>query len=124
MLFVTSDATIRGSVQAFARLRGFRVTAASDGAAALACVRSETFDLAVCDLEAPGLRGPTFLASLRGQQPRLAKRVLFLNASTVDEVEFQGMTLTHPFELDRMEDAAASVLNLGRRVSGATVVQS
>jgi hypothetical protein len=50
--------------------------------------------------------------------------VLFLNASTVDEVEFQGMTLTHPFELDRMEDAAASVLNLGRRVSGATVVQS
>ncbi|HEV7702862.1 MAG TPA: ATP-binding protein [Gemmatimonadaceae bacterium] len=124
VLFVTSDATIRGSVQAFARLRGFRVTAASDGAAALACVRSETFDLAVCDLEAPGLRGPTFLASLRGQQPRLAKKVLFLNASTVDEVEFQGMTLTHPFELDRMEDAAASVLNLGRRVSGATVVQS
>ena len=124
MLFVTSDATMRGSVQAFARLRGFRVTSASDGAAALACLRSESFDLAVCDLDAPGLRDPTFLASLRGQQPPLAKRVLFLNASGADEAEFQGMTLAHPFELDRMEDAAASVLNLGRRVSGPAVVQS
>ena len=124
MLFVTSDATMRGSVQAFARLRGFRVTSASDGAAALACLRSESFDLAVCDLDAPGLRDPTFLVSVRGQQPPLARKLLFLNASKVDEAEIQGVTLSHPFELDRMEDAAASMLNLGRRVSGAVVVQS
>jgi len=124
MLFVTSDATMRGSVQAFARLRGFRVTSASDGAAALACLRSESFDLAVCDLDAPGLRAPTFLASVRGQQPSLARKLLFLSASKADELEFQGMTLSHPFELDRMEDAAASMLNLGRRVSGGVVVQS
>jgi two-component system, NtrC family, sensor kinase len=123
MLFVTSDAIMRGSVQAFARLRGFRVTAASDGAAALACIRSEAFDLAVCDLDAPGIRAPSFLTSLRREQPSLAKRLLVLSASRDDEGLFQGMMLSKPFELDEMENAAAAVLNMGRRVSGGAVVQ-
>ena len=100
------------------------MTSASDGAAALACLRSESFDLAVCDLDAPGLREPDFLESLLGQQPSLAKKLLFLNAWNATQVDFPGTTLTHPFELDRMEDAAASVLDLGRRASGAVVVQS
>jgi DNA-binding response OmpR family regulator len=124
MLFVTSDSTMRGSVQAFARLRGFRVTSASDGAAALACVRSETFDLAVCDLDAPGIRASPFFFSLRSEQPPLAKRLLFLNASEADELQFLGTAMAEPFELDRLEEAAASVLKLGRRTSGATVLQA
>ncbi|MEO8879806.1 MAG: ATP-binding protein [Gemmatimonadaceae bacterium] len=124
MLFVTSDSTMRGSVQAFARLRGFRVTSASDGAAALACVRSEAFDLAVCDLDAPGLRAPGFISALRSEQPPLARKLLFLNADESDEVTFDGKTLAKPFELDRMEGAAAGVLNMGRRRSGATLQQS
>jgi two-component system NtrC family sensor kinase len=124
MLFVTSDATMRGSVQAFARLRGFRVTAASDGAAALACVRSEAFDLAVCDLDAPGLRDITFLPSIRREQPPLAKKLLVLNASAIDAAAVQATALSMPFELDQMEQAAARTLNGTRRVSGATPVQS
>jgi two-component system NtrC family sensor kinase len=124
MLFVTSDSTMRGSVQAFARLRGFRVTAASDGAAALACVRSETFDLAVCDLDAPGIRVPAFFFSLRDEQPPLAKKLLFLNASAADELLFQGTSLAQPFELDRLEETAATVLSAGRRISGASVLQA
>ncbi|HLB10606.1 MAG TPA: ATP-binding protein, partial [Gemmatimonadaceae bacterium] len=124
MLFVTSDSTMRASVQAFARLRGFRVTSASDAAAALACVRSEPFDLAVCDLNASGLREPGFLASLRNEQPPLARRLLFLNASAGDEAIYKGKSLAMPFELDRMESAAASVLGPGRRVSGNSIVHS
>jgi len=124
MLFVTSDATMRGSVQAFARLRGFRVTAASDGAAALACARSEAFDLAVCDLDAPGLRDVTFLPSIRREQPSLAKKLLVLNASATDAATVQATALSMPFELDQMEQAAARTLNGARRVSGATPVQS
>ena len=124
MLFVTSDSTMRGSVQAFARLRGFRVTSASDSAAALACVRSEAFDLAVCDLDAPGLRAPGFISSLRSEQPPLARKLLFLNASQEDEASYQGKSLAKPFELDRMEGAAAGVLNGGKRVSGVQLQQS
>ncbi len=124
MLFVTSDSTMRGSVQAFARLRGFRVTSASDGAAALACVRSEAFDLAVCDLDAPGLRAPAFLISLRSEQPPLARKLLFLNASADEEAHYQGKTLAQPFELDRMERAAAGVLNSPKRISGVHLMQS
>jgi two-component system, NtrC family, sensor kinase len=124
MLFVTSDSTMRGSVQAFARLRGFRVTSASDSAAALACVRSEAFDLAVCDLDAPGLRAPGFISSLRSEQPPLARKLLFLNASKEDEASYQGKLLAKPFELDLMEGAAAGVLNGGKRVSGVQLQQS
>ena len=124
MLFVASDATMRGSVQAFARLRGFRVTGASDGAAALACVRSEAFDLAVCDLDAPGVRESTFVPAIRREQPPLARKLLLLNASDGEAAAFPGTALSMPFELDQMEEAAAAVLNLGRRASGATAVQS
>ncbi len=124
MLFVTSDSTMRGNVQAFARLRGFRVTAASDGAAALACLRSEAFDLAVCDLDAPGLRAAGFISSLRSEQPSLARKLLYVNALASDQALFQGKSLAQPFELDRMESAAAALLNMGRRVSGASLIQS
>ena len=112
MLLVTRDSTMRGSVQAFARLRGFRVTPASDGAAALACVRSETFDLAVVDLDAPGVRAATFFSSLKREQSWLVNRLLFLNASQADERKLKGTMLADPLELDRLEEAAASVLGL------------
>jgi hypothetical protein len=86
-------------------------------------VRSETFDLAVCDLDAPGIRMPTFFFALRDEQPLLGKRLLFLNATEADELQFQGASLDLPFELDRLEEAAAAVLSTGRRISGATVLQ-
>jgi CheY-like chemotaxis protein len=124
MLFVSSDSTMRGSVQAFARLRGFRVTAASDGAAALACIRSEIFDLAVCDLDAPGIRAPTFLSSLESEQTALARKLIFLNGSASDERELSGRMLAEPFELDRLEDAAASVIGPLRRSSGAVAAKA
>jgi CheY-like chemotaxis protein len=111
-------------VQAFARLRGFRVIAASDAAAALACLRSESFDLAVCDLDAPGLRTSTFLPSVRSERPLLAKKLLFLNLSPDESPPSQGPSLMRPFELDRMEEAAAGVLNKGKTVTGAAVLQS
>jgi DNA-binding response OmpR family regulator len=123
MLFVTSDSTVRGSVQAFARLRGFRVTSASDGAAALACARSETFDLAVCDLDAPGIRSAEFFAALRGEQAALVRKLLLLNASETDEHDFHASALAEPFELDRLEDAAAALVGAPRRSSGAVVLQ-
>ncbi|MFI5243021.1 MAG: response regulator, partial [Gemmatimonadales bacterium] len=124
MLLVTTDATMRSSVQAFARLRGFRVTAASDGAAALACVRSEAFDFAVCDLDAPGLLDADFLTSIRCEQPSLAKRLLALNGTEEEALALQATALSAPFELDGMEEAAAGMLNSGRRISGASAVQS
>jgi len=123
MLFVTSNSTMRGSVQAFARLRGFRVTAASDGAAALACVRSEIFDLAVCDLDAPGIRAPSFLSSLEAEQSMLAKKLIFLNGSESEEHELSGPMLAEPFELDRLEDAAATVVGPLKRSSGAVAAK-
>jgi CheY-like chemotaxis protein len=123
MLFVTSNSTMRGSVQAFARLRGFRVTAASDGAAALACVRSEIFDLAVCDLDAPGIRAPSFLPSLENEQTALTKKLIFLNGSESDERELSAPMLAEPFELDRLEEAAASVVGPLKRSSGAVAAK-
>jgi two-component system, NtrC family, sensor kinase len=114
MLFVTSDAALRGSVQAFARLRGFVVTGASDGAAALSCLRSESFDLAVFDLDAPEVRTPAFLASFRQQQPLLARKLLCLTGSVADEAAIRGASLAKPFELDQMEAAAAQVVGVPR----------
>jgi len=82
-------------------------------------VRSEIFDLAVCDLDAPGIRAPGFLSSLEAEQSTLANKLIFLNGSESEEHELSGPMLAEPFELDRLEDAAATVVGPLKRSSGA-----
>jgi PAS domain S-box-containing protein len=71
VLVVDDDESVRiimcSSLESF----GFRVTAASDGAGALALASSDRFDLALVDMQMPGLDGTKTVAGLRRLQPGL-----------------------------------------------------
>jgi two-component system cell cycle sensor histidine kinase/response regulator CckA len=51
---------------------------AQDGAAGLAKLGEQAFDLVICDLKMPRMDGPTFYASLAAAAPRLTKKVIFV----------------------------------------------
>jgi DNA-binding response OmpR family regulator len=51
---------------------------AQDGAAGLAKIKEQAYDLVICDLKMPRMDGKSFYSSLAAAAPRLSKRVIFV----------------------------------------------
>ncbi|MFH5806396.1 sigma-54-dependent transcriptional regulator [Alienimonas sp. DA493] len=91
----------------FLSRRGHRVSQAADGAAALAAARRAEFDVAVVDMNMPGLTGLEVLDRLRDLQPLL--ETLILTGQGTVETAVQAMKLgacdylTKPFPLPDLE---------------------
>jgi DNA-binding response OmpR family regulator len=79
VLVVEDDRTIVGNLVEFLAARGLAVDAAHDGAAALARLASETYDVIVLDLGLPRADGLHVLQQLR-RRLALATPVLVLTA--------------------------------------------
>ncbi len=84
---------------------GYLVTRASNGEEALEQVRSQAFDIVICDLKMPRLDGQAFYAQLSDAAPILARRVIFVTgdvAGTEAERFLEGSGcrwLPKPFRL-------------------------
>jgi signal transduction histidine kinase/CheY-like chemotaxis protein len=84
---------------------GYLVTRAANGEEALQQVRSQAFDLVICDLKMPRLDGQAFYGQLSDAAPGLAKRVIFVTgdvAGTEAERFLEGTGckwLPKPFRL-------------------------
>jgi len=73
VLVVDDEESVRLIMRSTLETFGFRVTTASDGAEAIALVQSSTgqFDLAVVDMQMPGLDGGRTIVALRHLRPDL-----------------------------------------------------
>ncbi|MBI4700615.1 MAG: response regulator [Deltaproteobacteria bacterium] len=69
LLLVDDEEHFLQSLTARLRLRGFEVTALTNGAEALAAARREEHDLALVDLKMPGLDGEAVLEQLHRECP-------------------------------------------------------
>jgi len=68
-------------VQALARLLqrdGYTVHTADNGQHALAQLRTQCYDVILCDLHMPALDGHTLYALMRQQSPDLCQRMIFV----------------------------------------------
>ena len=79
VLIVEDEATIARNCVTFFELQGYTVDIAHDGAAAIARLTSDTFDVVVLDLGLPRIDGKRVLDHLR-RQLALATPVLVLTA--------------------------------------------
>lgn len=117
LLFVDDELALHNAVRSFARVRGFTVVTAADGAAALAAARRERFDAVACDLRMSGLDGPALFEILRREHPELAARTLFItgdlmSASSRGFLESAGQpVLEKPFDLELLESSMAALLD-------------
>ena len=84
---------------------GYLVTRAANGEEALEQVRTQAFDLVICDLKMPRLDGQAFYAQLSEAAPALARRIIFVTgdvAGTEAEKFLEGTGckwLPKPFRL-------------------------
>lgn len=80
ILLVDDEETIRLTLATLLRRRGYEVTVAPNGAAALALIDQQGFDLLLLDLLMPGLSGLEVARHARMTQPAAA--ILILTGSS------------------------------------------
>ncbi len=87
ILVVDDEALIRLLYERELGSIGYEVTTAESGTAAIEMVADDTFDLAVLDIEMPGLDGLATLNRLRQAAPQMA--VILNTAYAIYKADFQ-----------------------------------
>ena len=84
ILVVEDEAKLASAVVDALRDAGYVVQHAANGEEALARVKTEAFDLVICDLKMPKLDGRAFYKMLAAAAPGLSKRVIFVTGDLAD----------------------------------------
>jgi len=113
VLLVEDDPTIAAVISGLLQTRGHRVRAVAHGLAALAEARVERFDIALLDLDLPGLDGLALATQLRAQGLDLPLLAVTARADAQAEplaraAGFDGF-LRKPVTGDLLEDAIAGL---------------
>jgi PAS domain S-box-containing protein len=82
-LVVEDEADVADTLRELLEREGYKVTVASDGAAALMALDRGDFDLIISDLRMPGVSGPDLHARLAETKPHLVDRMGFVTGDTL-----------------------------------------
>ncbi len=108
LLIVDDEVKFLDSIAQRLELRGFDVTKASSGAAAVEAAREGRFDLALLDLKMPGMDGTEVLAKLKKDHKFLEVIILTGHGSLDSAVECTKLGafgyLPKPYELENLLD--------------------
>ena len=130
ILLVDDEPNLRKVLGALLKQQGFEVHAESDGAAALARVRSSpprTFDAVISDLRMPNLDGMGLLKALQVHEPGLPVILLTAHGSIDSAVEAVKLGafdyLEKPFDKDQIHQILQKAITTRER-SGPTIQPS
>jgi CheY-like chemotaxis protein len=94
--------------------RGWEVTAVPDGASAVAAARARPYDLLICDLKMPDLRGEAVIAEVRRLRPGIKVAAITGSVSDVKKQLAPGVeadeVLLKPVGIDEIRALAARLL--------------
>lgn len=114
VLVVEDDPDARNGMLKVLACAGFTAAAAGDGVAALEEVRQRRFDAIICDLRLPHLPGAGFYEQLAGEQPDLARRVIFVSGIAYDPAVKEFLESTGQPYFGKPYDAAALIETVRR----------
>ena len=121
VLVVEDEPSIRQGLLDVLVFRGYRVSGACDGAAALKCLSEDTFDLLVLDVMLPELDGFSVCEQLRAAGHDL--HVLMLTAKNSEEDVLRGFEagaddyVTKPFSVRQLLARVQALLKRGSRAN-------
>jgi CheY-like chemotaxis protein len=114
ILVADDEEIIRNYVSRALSGRGYAVKTAADGAAAIEMARQENFDLLICDLKMPGLRGEKVVKAILALRPATRVIVITGSVSEISETIVPGLKvegfLVKPFGIDEIRDLAEKTL--------------
>ena len=76
ILVVDDDADVRKTLSSILSEEGYIVATVENGKQALKATEKELFDLALIDVELPGMKGTELLHKLKENQPRIVKIIV------------------------------------------------
>jgi CheY-like chemotaxis protein len=83
ILLIDDETSFVRALAQLLRRDGHTVHTADNGQHALAQLRTQCYDVILCDLHMPALDGPTLYALLRQQYPALCQRMIFVTGDTL-----------------------------------------
>lgn len=118
LLVVDDEALARQNLSHLFRKEGYRVTTCAEGAAALAALERERFDVVLTDLRMPGIDGMALLKACREQHPH-TKLIMLTGFASLDNAVAAVKAgafhyLAKPFRLAEVRELVARALELGR----------
>ncbi|MDP3460124.1 MAG: response regulator transcription factor, partial [Hyphomonas sp.] len=120
ILIVDDDDRIRDLTKRFLTLKGFRVSGASDAAAARRLMENMAFDLAILDIMMPGEDGLALLAGIR-RGPARETPVMLLTARGQTSDRIEGLRLgaddylAKPFEPEELVLRCEAILRRSQK---------
>jgi PAS domain S-box-containing protein len=120
VLVADDNADMREYLTRLLRTAGYRVTAVTDGQAALAAARTEAPDLVISDVMMPRLGGLALVGALRADARTAAVPVLLLSARAGQEASVEGLRagaddyLVKPFSAVELLARVRSNLEMAR----------
>lgn len=78
VLIIDDDAQVRDVHRRLLERAGYMVTAVDNGLAALAALQEQRFQVIVCDVQMPFLKGQSFYDALADAFPAMRQRVVFV----------------------------------------------
>ncbi len=108
LLIVDDEDLVRNYVRRALASRGWEISEAANGAAALELLAQKDFDALICDLKMPDMRGEEVIKKVRSLIP--AMKIIAITGSVsnistplVPGVELEGF-LIKPFGIDEIRD--------------------
>lgn len=117
ILLLDDDTDLADALKALLESRNFVVTAVSDGVDGLREVMSLDFDVIVCDLMMPHMRGDMFYLAVQKTKPELCDRFIFItghsNQTPVEDFlkRTNPVVLFKPVLIEELMGMIALVLN-------------
>jgi len=113
VLIVDDEELVRNYVRRALASRGWEITEAADGAAALKIVVGGCFDAVICDLKMPDMRGEEVIRKVRELCPGLKIIAITGSVSNIKTplapgVEVEGF-LIKPFGIDEIRELLGRV---------------
>ncbi len=117
VLLVDDDKQLASALQWILADENFLVDVAFDGEEALLKVKAHDYDVVICDLKMPNLRGDQFYLKAREGRPDLADRFIFITGYATDPqvhhflIENEVKFLVKPFPIAGLINCVRELLS-------------
>lgn len=106
ILIVDDEPELVSALQERLSLRGFSTHGVTDGAAALACLAEESFDVVLADVKMPGLGGLDLVRTIKAERPNIPVVLLTGHSSAQDAANGSNLGafeyLMKPVKIDEL----------------------